>query len=133
MFATRPCGCGGTGPFRFSRLKSESGGSPGCGLTPAGVGISTRDKAAALKFIKKAPMRHGRTGTMVTDGLRSYSAALVEIGAADRQEQGRWKNNRAEHSHLPFQRRERAMEPFRRMKTLQKLAAVHGTAHNHFA
>lgn len=47
---------------------------------------TTMDKAAALKFIKKAPKRHGRTGAMVTDGLRSYRAALVEIVAADRQE-----------------------------------------------
>jgi putative transposase len=93
---------------------------------------TTRDKAAALKFIKKAMKRHGRTGAVVTDGLRSYRAGLKEIGAADRQEQGRWKNNRAENSHLPFRRRERAMERFRRMKTLQKFAAVHGTVHNHF-
>jgi putative transposase len=65
-----------------------------------------RDKAAALKFIKKAMKRHGRTGAIVTDGLRSYGAALKEIGAADRQETGRWLNNRVEGSHLPFRRRE---------------------------
>ena len=35
----------------------------------------TRDKAAALKFIKKALKRHGRAATIVTDGLRSYGAA----------------------------------------------------------
>ena len=93
---------------------------------------TTRDKVAALKFIKKALKRHGRPGAIVTDGLRSYRAALKEIGAVDRQEQGRWKNNRAENSHLPFRRRERAMERFRRMKTLQKFATVHGTVHNHF-
>jgi putative transposase len=45
---------------------------------------------------------------------------------------GRWINNRVENSHQPFRRRERAMERFRRMKTLQKFAAVHGTVHNHF-
>jgi putative transposase len=93
---------------------------------------TTRDKAAALKFIKKAMKRHGRPQAVVTDGLRSYGAALKEIGATDRQEQGRWRNNRAENSHLPFRRRERAMERFRRMKTLQKFVAVHGTVHNHF-
>jgi putative transposase len=70
---------------------------------------------------------------VVTDGLRSYGAALKEIGNADRQEVGRWLNNRAENSHQPFRRRERAMERFRRMKTLQKFAAVHGTVHNHFS
>jgi putative transposase len=92
----------------------------------------TRDKVAALKFIKKAMKRFGRPEAVVTDGLRSYRAALKEIGAADRQEVGRWLNNRAENSHQPFRRRERAMERFRRMKTLQKFAAVHGTVHNHF-
>ena len=38
-----------------------------------------RDKAAALKFIKKAMERHGRPKGIVTDGLRSYGAALKEI------------------------------------------------------
>ena len=92
----------------------------------------TRDKAAALSFIKRALKRHGRPQAVVTDGLRSYSAAMKEIGNDDRQEVGRWVNNRAENSHQPFRRRERAMERFRRMKTLQKFAAVHGTVHNHF-
>jgi putative transposase len=91
-----------------------------------------RDKAAALAFIRKAMKRHGRPQAVVTDGLRSYGAALKEIGSSDRQEVGRWLNNRAENSHQPFRRRERAMERFRRMKTLQKFAAVHGTVHNHF-
>jgi transposase-like protein len=48
-----------------------------------------RDKAAALKFIKKAMKRHGRPKAIVTDRLRSYGAALKEIGAADLQETGR--------------------------------------------
>ena len=76
--------------------------------------------------------RHGRTGAIVTDGLRSYGAARKEIGAADRQETERWLNNRAETSHQPFRRRERAMLRFRRMKTLQKFASVHAQVHNHF-
>jgi putative transposase len=92
----------------------------------------TRDKAAALSFIKRAMKRHGQPQAVVTDGLRSYGAAMKEIGNVDRQQTGRWLNNRAENSHLPFRRRERAMERFRRMKTLQKFAAVHGTVHNHF-
>ena len=93
----------------------------------------TRDKAAALKFIKKAMKRHGRTKAIVTDRLRSYGAALKEIGAADLQQTGRRLNNRAENSHLPFRRRERAMQRFRRMKTLQKFASVHASVHNHFS
>ena len=91
-----------------------------------------RDKAAALQFIKKSLKRHGRTKAIVTDGLRSYGAALKEIGAADLQETGRWKNNVVENSHQPLRRRERAMSRFRRMKTLQKFASVHAQVHNHF-
>jgi putative transposase len=66
----------------------------------------TRDKAAAMKFIKKALKRHGRPKAISTDGLRSYKAALKEIG--------RWADSRAEHSHQPFRRRERTMARFRR-------------------
>ncbi len=91
-----------------------------------------RDKAAALRFMKKLMKRHGRAETVVTDGLRSYGAAMKEIGNADRREVGRWLNNRAENSHQPFRRRERAMLRFRRMKTLQKFASVHGQVHNRF-
>jgi len=94
----------------------------------------TRDKVAALKFIKKALKRHGRTNAIITDGLGSYGAALKELGAEDLQARvSRWKNNRAENSHLPFRRRERAMTRFRRMKTLQKFSSVHASVHNHFA
>ena len=92
-----------------------------------------RDKATALKFIKKAMKRHGRPRAIVTDGLRSYGAALREIGAADRHETGRRLNNRVENSHLPFRRRERAMSRFRRMTTLQKFCSVHAQVHNLFS
>ena len=53
-------------------------------------------------------------------------------GNVDKQETGRWLNNRAENSHQPFRRRERAMIRFRRMRTLQKFVAVHASIHNHF-
>lgn len=92
----------------------------------------TRDKKAALKFLRKAMRKHGRPEVIVTDRLRSYSAALKEIGNADRQETGRWLNNRAENSHLPFRRRERAMLRFRRLRSLQKFAAVHASVYNLF-
>ena len=91
-----------------------------------------RDKSAALAFMKRALKRHGRAETIVTDGLRSNPAAMRDLGNLDRREMGRWLNNRAENSHLPFRRRERAMLRFRQMKTLQKFAAVHANVHNHF-
>ena len=67
-----------------------------------------RDKSAALAFIKKALKRHGRAEAIVTDGLRSYSAAMKELGNEDRREMGRW------------------------MKSLQKFASVHASISNHF-
>lgn len=93
----------------------------------------TRDKAAALTFLKKALKRHGSPEAIATDGLRSYRAAMNELGNAAKQEIGRWANNRVENSHLPFRRRERAMLRFRQMKSLQKFASVHASLHNHFA
>ena len=44
----------------------------------------TRDKRAALKFLKKAMRKHGQPEVIVTDKLRSYGAALKEIGAGGR-------------------------------------------------
>jgi len=92
----------------------------------------TRDKKVALKFLKKAMRKHGQPEIVVTDKLRSYGAALEELGAGDRQETGRWLNNRAENSHLSFRRRARAILRFRRMRSLQKFAAVHASVLNHF-
>ena len=54
------------------------------------------------------------------------------IGNGADQKCGRWLNNRAENSHQPFRRRERAMSKFRDVKTLQKFAFVHASIHNHF-
>lgn len=68
----------------------------------------------------------------MTDKLRSYGGTLKDLGRGDDREMGRWLNNRAENSHLPFGRREKAMLRFRRMRTLHKFASVHASVHNHF-
>ena len=91
-----------------------------------------RDKAAALKFLRKAMKRYGAPRKIVTDRLPYYGAAMKEIGNIDRQEVGRHLNNRVENSHLPLRRRERAMLRFRRMRSLQKFASMHSSVHNHF-
>jgi putative transposase len=96
------------------------------------VVTAKRDKAAALQLLKRIMKKYGRPRKIVTDGLRAYSAAMKEVGNADRQEVGRGLNNRAENSHQPFRRRERAMQRFRSMKTLQKFSSVHAQVHNHF-
>ena len=86
-----------------------------------------RDRGAALRFLKKAMKRYGNPKAIVTDHLRSYSAAMKEIGNQDRQEIVRWANNRAENSRQPFRRRERALLRFRQMRSLQKFASVHSS------
>jgi putative transposase len=92
-----------------------------------------RDPKAALKFLRKSMKRYGQPKVIVTDKLVSYGAAMKVVGNADRQETGRWANNRAENSHLLFRRRERAMQCFRRMRSLQKFVAIRSSTHNHFS
>ncbi len=82
--------------------------------------------------MKKAMKRYGPPEAIVTDKLGSYGAAMKVIGNAGKQEAERWKNNRAENSHLAFRRREPAMHRFRRMRSLQKFVSVHASVFNHF-
>jgi DDE superfamily endonuclease len=73
--------------------------------------------------------------------LSEGSPELVAIGEMKqsftlelvfRHELGPRLNNRAENSHQPFRRRERAMQRFRSIRTLQKFGSVHTQVHNHF-
>ena len=92
-----------------------------------------RDKAAAVRLLRTLLRRQGFVpAEIVTDKLRSYGAALREIGFSGLHEQGLRANNRAENSHQPFRRRERAMQLFRSAKTLQKFSSIHAQVHNHF-
>jgi len=91
-----------------------------------------RDRKAALVFLKKTMKRYGQPQEIVTDRLRSYRAAMRLIGNEAAQEVGRWLNNRAENSHLPFRRREYAMLKFRRIRSLQKFVSIHSSVYNHF-
>ena len=70
-----------------------------------------RDKSAALGLLRRLLKRQGLAlRTIVTDRLRSYWAALRDLGFAGHQEQGLRANNRAESSHQPIRRRERKMQ-----------------------
>jgi putative transposase len=53
------------------------------------------------------------------------------MGNRQRQRMSQWLNDRAEISHLPFRRRERATPRFRRGGTLQKFSSVHASFQNH--
>ncbi len=160
--ATRQYVPGGISLDRCLRRKSERNAQHRCGVRRNGGGISMkcscgngethhlwravdhegevleafvtkkRDRKAALRFLKKAMKRYGNPLEVVTDRLRSYRAAMKVIGNEARQETGRWLNNRAENSHQPFRRRERAMAKFRSAKSLQKFTSIHSSIHNHF-
>jgi putative transposase len=96
------------------------------------VVTAKRDKAAALKLLKRIMKKYGPPRS-ITDGLRAYSAAMNDIGvAAKRHKVGGRLNNRAVNSHQPFRRRERAMQRFRSLKTLQKFSSIHAQVHNQF-
>ncbi|UTW54656.1 IS6 family transposase [Kordiimonas sp. SCSIO 12610] len=53
-----------------------------------------RCKAGALKFLKKAMKRYGAPQTVVTDRLKSYGAAMKELGNKYQQKVGQHLNNR---------------------------------------
>lgn len=62
-----------------------------------------QNRQEALKFLRKAMKRYGVPNVIVTDGLRSYGAAMKDIGNAGRQESGRYLGNRTENSHQPLE------------------------------
>ncbi len=71
---------------------------------------SKRNKRAALKLMRKLLKKYAFVPErLITDDLRSYSAAAHDLGIESRHGRGRWKNNRAENSHQPTRRRERKM------------------------
>ena len=91
-----------------------------------------RNRQAALKFLRKIMKRHGPSQVIITDKLRSYKAAMRQLGNQNKQDTTKHHNNQAENSHQPFRRRERAMNKFRAEKSLQKFVSIHAQFHNHF-
>lgn len=75
------------------------------GAVPESLVTKSRDRRAALRFLRKSLRRHGRPDVLITDRLSSYGAALKNLGRREGREMGRWANNRAENSHLSFRRR----------------------------
>lgn len=92
-----------------------------------------RDRKAALKLLRKLLKRQGYVpNAIVTDRLRSYAAALRDLGLANRHVTGRRSNNRAEVSHQPTRRRERQQVRFKTPGSAQRFLSSHAAIANHF-
>jgi hypothetical protein len=92
-----------------------------------------RNKHAALKLMRKLLRRYAFVPErLITDDLRSYGAAAHDLGIESRHERGRWRNNRAENSHLPTRRRERKMQRFKSPGSAQKFLSNHAAVFNTF-
>ncbi len=76
---------------------------------------------------RRTPRQYSPATSLSQDLLKR-----ADLGAADLQGVGRGANDKVENSHLPIRRRERAMNRFRRMHTLQKFSSVHASVHNLF-
>jgi putative transposase len=92
-----------------------------------------RDKTAAVKLMRKLLKKHGFAfDVVVTDRLRSYTAAKFELRLTARHERGLRRNNRAENSHLPVRRCERKMQRFKSSGSAQRFLSVHAAVQNAF-
>ena len=92
-----------------------------------------RDKDAAMRLLRNLLRHQGFVPTViVTDKLRSYGAALRELGFSGSHEHGLRANNRAENSHQAVRRRERKMQGFKSARSAQRFVSVHAAVYNTF-
>ena len=94
---------------------------------------SRRNRRAAVRFFRKLLKRRGCVPRrLITDKLRSYSAARRTVMPSVVHSTRQCENNRAEVSHQPTRQRERQMRRFKSAAHLQRFAAVHGLVQNLF-
>ena len=94
---------------------------------------SRRNRRAAERFFRKLLKGQGKPPLrLVTDKLKSYSAALRTIMSSVNHDTERYANNRAEVSHQPTRQRERQMRRFKSPEQAQRFLSVHGIVQNLF-
>jgi putative transposase len=92
-----------------------------------------RDTKAAKRLLKRLLRKQGcPPRRMITDKLGSYAAARRQIMPEVEHRSHKGLNNRAENSHLPFRRRERARQGFRSPRYLQRFVSVFSAVRNLF-
>jgi putative transposase len=92
-----------------------------------------RNARAAKRFFRKLLKGQGAAPwRLVTDKLRSYSAAHREIMPSVVHDTQQYANNRAEVSDQPTRQRERQMRRFKSPGQAQRFLAVHGVVQNLF-
>ncbi len=92
-----------------------------------------RNARAAKRFFRK--LLKGQKSTpwkLVTDQLRSYSAAHRKVMPSVAHHTKRYANNRAELSHQPTRQRERQMRGFKSAGQAQRFLSIHGVIQNGF-
>jgi putative transposase len=94
---------------------------------------TSRDKKAAKKFFRKLlkGLRYVLR-VIVTDKLRSYSAAMAELLPSVKHWQQKYQNNRAENSHQPTRLRERVMRRFKSAGHALRFLSALGIITSHF-
>jgi len=92
-----------------------------------------RDRRAAVRLMRKLMRKQGfAPKRVVTDKLRSYSAAFRHLRLSCHHEQGLRQNNRAENSHQVVRRRERKLQRFKSPGSAQRFLSMHAAVHNTF-
>ena len=94
---------------------------------------SHRNKKAAKKFFRKLLKGLRYVPQMIiTDHLRSYSAAKAEVLPGIEHLQQKYLNNRAENSHQPTRLREGVMRRFKSAGHAQRFLSAVGIINSHF-
>ncbi|MCV6598664.1 MAG: IS6 family transposase [Mangrovicoccus sp.] len=86
---------------------------------------SRRNKDAAKRFFRKLFRRWGEPRVLITDKLRSYTAAKSAIAPGIEHRQHKGINNRAEASHRHTRRRAKIMGRFKSPGQAQRFLSAH--------
>ena len=92
-----------------------------------------RDKKAAMRFFRKLfRTQPNMPYRITTDKLRSYKAALNQLGVHVDHCTDQYANNISELSHQKARNQQRHMRQFKSIGQSQRFLSTHGVVNNHF-